>query len=145
MGDGTEVPLMAQSFTAERGPMFCRPDNDAAARAARPRRKVLVTGAAGNIGSYFAEHSRGRYDLRLMVRGDEDQGVLGRLRGWGELVTADLSDLDKLKGLCAGVDTVLHLAASASPDSTWEQLLPANIVGHVPHDGRRQGRRLPPG
>src|SRR4051812_29135218 len=35
------------------------------------KRKVLVTGAAGNIGSYFAEHSHNRYALRLMVRGDE--------------------------------------------------------------------------
>ncbi len=29
---------------------------------------MLVTGAAGNIGTYFAEHSHRRYELRLMVR-----------------------------------------------------------------------------
>jgi nucleoside-diphosphate-sugar epimerase len=27
----------------------------------------LVTGAAGNIGAYFAEHAHQNYDLRLMV------------------------------------------------------------------------------
>ena len=33
------------------------------------RRTVIVTGAAGRIGSYFAEHhDRNKYDLRLMVR-----------------------------------------------------------------------------
>src|SRR5207237_718422 len=30
---------------------------------------------------------------------------------------------------CAGIDTVLHLAASASPSSTWDVVLNANIVG----------------
>lgn len=89
-------------------------------------RIVLVTGAAGNIGSYFAEHSAQRYQLRLMLRdGDEHQ----RLVKFGEIVTADLADLEQLKRHCAGVDTVLHLAASATPSSTWDEILPANIVG----------------
>ena len=113
---------MAQSFTASKpGAFACAPGH--------VRRKVLVTGAAGNIGSYFAEQSHGRYDLRLMVRGDEDKADLESLRKFGELVTAELSDLDRLKEMCRGVDTVLHLAAVAQPESTWEQLLPANIVG----------------
>jgi hypothetical protein len=32
-----------------------------------PKRRVLVTGAAGNIGAYFAEHSHQNYDLRLDI------------------------------------------------------------------------------
>ena len=32
------------------------------------RRKVLVTGAAGRIGSYFAAHAHDHYDLRLTDR-----------------------------------------------------------------------------
>lgn len=116
---------MAQSFTAERGPMFCETP-DASSKA---RRRVLVTGAAGNIGAYFAEHSHQRYDLRLMVRTQEDAKTIESLRRFGEVVKSNLDDLARLKEMCAGVDTVLHLAASASPDSTWEQLLPNNIVG----------------
>jgi dTDP-4-dehydrorhamnose reductase len=116
---------MALSFTAvAKDGLFACPDSQP-----KIHRKVLVTGAAGNIGSYFAEHAHQRYDLRLMVRGDEDESKLEQIKPFGELVTADLSELDRLKELCRGVDTVLHLAASASPDSTWEQLLPANIVG----------------
>ena len=118
---------MAQSFTAK-GPGSLAA-NAADRQGGAERRTVLVTGAAGNIGSYFAEHSRAKYDLRLMVRGDEDPKALDALRGFGELVTGDLSDLEHLKGLCRGVDTVLHLAASASPDTTWDELLPNNIVG----------------
>ena len=70
---------------------------------------MLVTGAAGSIGSYFAEHARDRYDLRLMVRGNEKR--IEQIRALGEIVTADLGNLDRLKELCRGVDTVLHLAA----------------------------------
>jgi NAD(P)-dependent dehydrogenase (short-subunit alcohol dehydrogenase family) len=113
---------MAQSFTAAKlGAFACAPSH--------VRRRVLVTGAAGNIGSYFAEHSHQRYDLRLMVRDGADESEVNALRRFGEVATADLADLERLKEICRGVDTVVHLAASASPDSTWEQLLPANIVG----------------
>lgn len=90
-------------------------------------RAVLVTGAAGNIGAYFAEHAHSRYRLRLMVHElDEDAE---RLRPYGELVAGDLGDLEGMKALCAGVDTVLHLAGDADPGATWRSLLDANIVG----------------
>ena len=113
---------MAQSFTAASpGALACQP--------VRVRRKVLVTGAAGHIGSYFTEHSHSNYDLRLMVRGDEDAPRIDALRKFGDVVTADLSDLPQLKELCRGVDTVLHLAAVPSPEASWAELLPANIIG----------------
>ena len=89
-------------------------------------RLVLVTGAAGNIGSYFAEQNRGRYRLRLMLR---DRDKEKRMAEFGEVVTGDITNLEQMKELCGGVDTVLHLAASASPSSTWDEVLPANIIG----------------
>jgi nucleoside-diphosphate-sugar epimerase len=92
----------------------------------RSRRKVLVTGATGNIGSYFAEHCHDRYELRLMVRDDDDAQ---KVKEFGEVVTGDIANLEEMKKLCAGIDTVLHLAANASPDATWDELLTPNIVG----------------
>ena len=89
-------------------------------------RLVLVTGAAGNIGSYFAEQNRGRYRLRLMLR-DRDEEE--KLSAFGEIVIGDITNLEQMKEHCRGVDTVLHLAASASPSSTWDEVLPANIIG----------------
>ncbi len=110
---------MAQSFTATgTGSLAETGDGQ--------RRRVLVTGAAGNIGSYFAEHSHEKYDLRLMVREGDDAGAI---QSFGEIVTGDLADLDGLKELCSGVDTVLHLAADPSPEATWSSLLDANIIG----------------
>ncbi|GAB4214404.1 MAG: NAD(P)-dependent oxidoreductase [Roseiflexaceae bacterium] len=91
------------------------------------RRAVLVTGAAGTIGSYFAEHAGERYDLRLMVHNDDDDAA--RLRAYGRVVTGDLSDLEGLKRLCEGIDTVVHLAANPSPNAVWQELLEANIIG----------------
>src|SRR5215212_592593 len=93
---------------------------------AEKKRRVLVTGAAGNIGSYFAEHSHNRYDLRLMARND---GEAKEVRQYGEVVVGELDDLENLKGFCRGIDTVVHLAADPSPDAVWDSLLENNIVG----------------
>ncbi len=110
---------MAFSFTATGTGALAHTDPQA-------RRRVLVTGAAGRIGSYFAEHSHDRYDLRLMVQqsGDGD-GICA----FGEVVTGDLGELERMKELCMGVDTVLHLAGDPSPSATWESLLESNIIG----------------
>ena len=90
------------------------------------RRAVLVTGAAGRIGSYFAQHAHQTYDLTLMVR---NQDEADRVTDLGNVVTADLADLDKLKDICKGIDTVVHLAADARPTTPWDSLLANNIVG----------------
>jgi len=90
------------------------------------RRKVLVTGAAGTIGRYFAEHSSDIYDLRLMVRKEED---IEQLSAFGEVVLAQLTDLQQLKEVCQGIDTVVHLAANPDSEATWSQLLEPNIIG----------------
>jgi dTDP-4-dehydrorhamnose reductase len=110
---------MSLSFTPE-------PDRPLAG-SAPARRRVLVTGAAGSIGSYFAEHGHARYDLRLMVMRHEKR--VEHIRGFGEVVTADLANLDRLKEVCRGMDTVVHLAANADPSTPWNDLLQNNIVG----------------
>lgn len=110
---------MSQSFSSRRAedlPVF-----------SGERRRVLVTGAAGNIGSYFAEHSHERYELRLMVQPEKDEAK--KIRPYGEVVEGTLDDLDRLKELCRGVDTVLHLAANPSPSTPWSSALNDNIVG----------------
>lgn len=90
-------------------------------------RKVLVTGAAGNIGSYYAEHGPAHHERRLMVRpGDE---AAGKLAQWGEVMEAELGDRARLIELCQGMDTVVHLAGDPNPNANWDHLLDANIMG----------------
>ena len=111
---------MSQSFTAtETGALAKTTDGT--------KRHVLVTGAAGRIGSYFAEHAAEKYALRLMVRGDEE-GV-ERIQPFGEVVEVDLADLSRLKEIMEGVDTVVHLAGDPGPSSLWQSLLETNIIG----------------
>ena len=111
---------MAQSFTAIEAAAPIR-------TAGEMPRRVLVTGAAGRIGSYFAEHAGEKYDLRLMVRGDEEN--IAEIQPYGEVVEADLANLARLKEICASVDTVVHLAGDASPTALWNDLLQTNIIG----------------
>ncbi|HEV2292523.1 MAG TPA: NAD(P)-dependent oxidoreductase [Tepidisphaeraceae bacterium] len=110
---------MSQSFTAT--------EDGALAEANRAqRRRVLVTGAAGKIGSYFAEHSHPKYDLRLLVH-ESDNAT--KIQGFGEVVVGDITDLQRLKEAANGIDTVVHLAANPSPSTAWNDALNVNIVG----------------
>lgn len=86
------------------------------------KRTVLITGAAGRIGTAFREQYGDRYRLRLVDRKpvDDPQGH----ESW----SADLVQLDEARRACAGVDTIVHLAADPSPSATfYETLLPLNI------------------
>jgi NAD dependent epimerase/dehydratase family enzyme len=102
-------------------------ESGALAQTSDARRRVLVTGAAGNIGSYFAEHSNSRYEFRLMVKEIDDDARA--IEKYGELVACDLGDLEKLKEICTGIDTVVHLAGNPSPSQTWSSVVDNNITG----------------
>jgi NAD+ dependent glucose-6-phosphate dehydrogenase len=87
------------------------------------RKRVLITGATGGVGTHLSKALREDYDLVLQGRHAEDAppGTDFRL--------AEVDDYDQVLSLMDGVDSVVHLAGAASPESTWEQVLPANIVG----------------
>lgn len=113
------------------------------------RTRVLVTGGAGRIGTSFAMAfggANGRYDLRLLVqhprdleqaqtaRERDDQRARNKqgaeeLSSLGEIVFGDITDLPRMKQVCEGTDAVLHLAANADASTTWDSLLPTNIIG----------------
>ena len=89
-----------------------------------PRRRVLITGATGSIGLLRADRLREDYELVLQgrtPRSEEQERLLHRV---------DLGDYDAVLALMDGVDTVLHLAGAASPDSDWAAVLEANLVGY---------------
>jgi len=87
------------------------------------RTRVLLTGTSGRIGSFLTHHLAERYDFVLTdVRSPSDT------HGF-PFVAADITDLEAMRSLCQGVDTVIHLAADPSMEAPWESLLPRNIVG----------------
>ncbi len=74
--------------------------------------KILITGAAGRIGSYYRKHISDVYALRLHdIRAIDEPGE-------HETMTGDLADPEEAVRACAGMDTVLHLAAD--PRTTAE-------------------------
>jgi len=92
------------------------------------KRSVLLTGAGGRIGSAFRQETGERYRFRLADLQTEN---LTQTPGEGhEVLRLDVSDPAACAAACAGIDTVIHLAADPSPEAEWEpSLLPNNIRG----------------
>lgn len=89
-------------------------------------RFVLLTGAAGRIGRSFFAVASGRYRFRLA---DRDTAGLGDVPGH-EVRMLDVVDPDGCRAACAGIDTVVHLAADPSPEADFTgSLLENNIRG----------------
>lgn len=83
-------------------------------------RKIIITGALGNIGSKVSAHLSANPALSL-VRFDRQaaDGVL----------TADFADYDNAwTDHFAGADTVIHLAGEPSPRAKWNSVQRNNIV-----------------
>ena len=103
------------------------------------RRKVLITGAAGEVGRLLAQRLGDEYDLVLTDRQPP-------LECYGcSFIPAHIDDLEAMCTACHQIDTIIHLAAETHPDAPWEKLLSPNIFGvyNVLEAARRQGcRRL---
>lgn len=82
--------------------------------------RVLVTGAAGQIGGIIRDKLGYRYDLVGLDRAD---------CGWDASFAADIADLDAIRPAFEGADAVVHLGADPSPRAGWESVLANNIVG----------------
>ena len=87
-------------------------------------KRILVTGAAGRIGSAFRALAPSRLSLRLA---DRDTASLPH---GADVMVVDVANLDECRRACVGIDTVLHLAADPGPVSDfYRSLLDANIKG----------------
>lgn len=87
------------------------------------RRRILITGATGGVGLVLSERLQSDYDVVMHGRTPRSPAQEESLR------EADLTDYGAVLGLMEGIDTVVHLAGSASPESSWDDVLGANIIG----------------
>ena len=80
--------------------------------------RVLVTGAAGAIGSAVTARLSDRWRLRATD-----------LRAGDGIDALDITDADACHAAFAGLDAIVHLAGNPSPDANWSQLHGPNVTG----------------
>jgi NAD+ dependent glucose-6-phosphate dehydrogenase len=100
---------------------------------ANEKKNVLITGATGVIGKAVREMLPDRYNLHYLTRSPADFPSH----------VADITDLEGIQPAFKGMDAVVHLAASSSVESTWDEILPNNLIGtyNVFEAAHREGVR----
>src|SRR6266851_4714124 len=86
-------------------------------------KKILITGAAGDVGGHLRRELAGRYELRL-----SDILPLKNLASGEEFIRGDCASLTDMLRVTKGVAAVVHLGGF-SVEGPWEVILRANIVG----------------
>ena len=84
------------------------------------KKKVLVTGMAGQIGGIIRRELGERYVLSGIDRVDV-RAV--------PMTVADISNLNDIMPAFEGIDAVVHLGADPSPQASWESVLSNNLIG----------------
>ena len=84
------------------------------------KKRVLVTGMAGQIGGIIRRELGERYELSGIDRVDVDGTAL---------TVADIANLNDILSAFEGIEAVVHLGADPSPQASWESVLSSNIVG----------------
>ena len=85
--------------------------------------KVLLTGAAGDVGTRLRKLLQGVYTLRSSdIRRPAD------LAAGDDFVQGDLGDYAAVEKMVAGIDGIIHLGGF-SVEGPWPTILNANIIG----------------
>ncbi len=96
---------------------------------------VLITGAAGNVGSHLRRELAGRYNLRL-----SDIVAVKDISPGEKQARGDVAKMADMLRVTKGVDAIVHLGGF-SAEGPWESILHANIIGcyNVFEAARRNG------
>ena len=84
---------------------------------------ILITGAAGDVGTHLRRELAGKYVLRV-----SDLRSLTKLNKEERFTRADISQMADALRITKGVDAVVHLGGH-SVEGPWDAILSANIVG----------------
>ena len=96
---------------------------------------VLITGAAGDVGTHLRREFAGKYALRV-----SDLRPVRKFDKAERYMRADVSKFDDALRITKGVDAVVHLGGY-SVEGPWPDILSANIAGcyNVFEAARRNG------
>lgn len=87
--------------------------------------KLVLTGAAGRLGSYLREPLAAMCDTLISTDIAED---IGKLYDGESYVQADLAQMDQIAPVLEGADMVIHFGAIVD-EKPFEELLGPNFVG----------------
>jgi uronate dehydrogenase len=98
---------------------------------------VLITGAAGDVGTHLRRELAGRFALRL-----SDMKPIAELAKGETFVKGDVRSLDDMLVATRGVDATVHLGGVSS-EGDWSSIRDVNIDGtyNVFEAARRNGAR----
>ncbi len=88
-------------------------------------KKLVLTGAAGRLGSYLREPLSKMADTLVSTDLADD---IGKLYPGEEYIKADLTSLDEMIAVTQGADMVIHFGAIGD-EAPFETILGPNIVG----------------
>jgi nucleoside-diphosphate-sugar epimerase len=92
------------------------------------RKRILLTGAAGGIGTAFFRAEASNYFFRLADQ--ETSSITSVLSHGYEVRELDVSDLEACQQVCRDIDIVIHLAAISNPEADfYTALLHNNVCG----------------
>ena len=83
--------------------------------------RVLITGAAGRVGSAIVKRIEERYDLRGLDRIPTP--------GLADTRVGDIADYATVSNAAAGMDAIIHLGANPGGGASWDEVLSSNIIG----------------
>ncbi|HYL18768.1 MAG TPA: NAD(P)-dependent oxidoreductase [Burkholderiales bacterium] len=84
---------------------------------------LLITGAAGDVGTHLRRELAGQYALRL-----SDIKPIKKLAAGEKSMPGDVARLTDMLHVTKGVDAIMHLGGFAV-EGPWSEILRANIVG----------------
>ena len=96
---------------------------------------ILITGAAGDVGTHLRRELAGKYHVRASDLRDLKEKFRGQ-----KFMRADISKFADALRITRGVDAIVHLGGY-SVEGPWQGILSANIVGcyNVFEAARRNG------
>ena len=87
------------------------------------KKRVLVTGLSGLVGSALRDDFEQRYDLSSLSRyGTDGMDYAHNFKG-------NIAELDTIIPAFEGQHTIVHLAADRSASADWESALRNNFIG----------------
>ena len=93
---------------------------------ARTINRILVTGAAGRLGSAVRQGLRGQYELvRLSDMAEMEPAGEGE-----EVIVTNLNEAETVASLCEGIDAVVHLGGQPR-EADWPTIINSNLIGAI--------------